>query len=819
MLDIACLEEKCRNNISEFLHNVDNRDFVWLDEILEEASKILKSNCNEEPELMPKTPSQKSRKKKRRFSTAKNDQFSEKRWSLERDSNRSSPVRRTSKRLQQKKNVENASPCCRMTRSQAARISNTSCKTATIDLARGRIPLVEISNHERLSAELKIEKTAAQKTVAALANASSLEGEHCVETLQPLSKGSLLVVPDVPESQVIKGDRSARKLKIANVTIVNTTETEKTSSQAEELLEWQQENNQDSETKSAQTSRAPKAKHQSVRRSLMGRTSMNKASLVQRCSLASKRERTLQKAVNRTSSRRSTVQEHSSTSRRVSCRVSLEKLVAEEIIVSSPQLDPASHSHQEVAGQPLSHSHEVPRAAAIEEQQEGNSKENTSEKNAEVQEKPQSVRRKASYKRAVNELCDEQHTEEELLPPRKKSLSPQCPASKVVRPIKTFLHTVNKNRVLMMTPSSVSRNSTIKSFLKHGTPVRTNPKEKERQRLEILKKKEEAEQQRRQKMEEEKRRRLDEMKRKREERLRKVLQARERVEQREEEKKKLLEQKLAQHNEKVQEEKMAEEKVKRAAAAKKAEELEARKQRALQLVRQRLQQELMQKKKEEEQEKARQVAELEKKLAAERELEKKKEQEKLQAQQERERKEKEKAACVQRELMAAKEKERLQKEAEEREKKLQEEQQKQKSTSVATVGNKQLNVTIEIQNSPSCNSYPMTPQGPKQPKFEVNNYGMDLNSDDSTDDESQPRKPIPTWATGNQLTQAIVHQYYNPPDTDAFFGIIKSPKLEEIFYKSKPRYQKRTSSAVWNSPPFPNGKSMAGQSWQGLKRC
>ncbi|KAL8170070.1 UNVERIFIED_CONTAM: hypothetical protein K2H54_062752 [Gekko kuhli] len=327
-LDIAGLEEKCKNNLSQLLHNVDNRDFVWLDEILEEANKIFKSNFDEEPELMPKTPSQKNRRKKKRCSTTKNDPFSEKRL-LERDSNRSSPVQRTSKRLQQKKHLENASHC-RMTRSQAARISNASCKTASIDLARGRIPLVEINNHERLSAELKIEKTAAQKTEkAASANESSLDGEYCVETLQPLSKASLLLVPDTPETQIIKEGRSACKLKIANVAI-STTETEKPCFSAEELLEQQQKRSQDSETRlpqnlneSAQIPRASKANCQSVRRSLMGSTFMNKASLVQRCSLASKRERAIQKTGNRrTTSRISTAQDQSSSGRRVSRKLS-----------------------------------------------------------------------------------------------------------------------------------------------------------------------------------------------------------------------------------------------------------------------------------------------------------------------------------------------------------------------------------------------------------------------------------------------------------------------------------------------------------------
>ncbi|NWJ05305.1 INCE protein, partial [Crypturellus undulatus] len=374
--------------------------------------------------------------------------------------------------------------------------------------------------------------------------------------------------------------------------------------------------------------------------------------------------------------------------------------------------------------------------------------------------------------------------------------------------------------------------------------------ERERQRLESLRKKQEAEEQRKQKVEEEKRRRQAEMKQKREERLRKALQARERVEQMEEEKKKRMEQKMLQSDEKVRgrEEKVAEEKSKKK-LSKKAEEAGGLKQKALRLVRKGIagkpglcffqeddeceqQQQLLQKRREDDgKERGKRVWEL-KNLVEQRQAEQGKERYKegeaargnrsaktgrlagasgfakgsgcsrqqLRVQRvvaglgtsllmeswvcsprDHKQRGKEKAASPQLELGVCRER-------------------RIKAGPQLPCQVKILNIFLWSQKSISASCL-APPKEPRSPKISENNYGMDLNSDDSTDDEDDPRKPIPSWADGSQLNQAILHQYYHPVNVDQIFGLITSPKLEDIFGKSKPRYFKRTSSAVWHSPP------------------
>ncbi|XP_031719956.1 inner centromere protein A isoform X2 [Anarrhichthys ocellatus] len=442
-----------------------------------------------------------------------------------------------------------------------------------------------------------------------------------------------------------------------------------------------------------------------------------------------------------------------------------------------------------------------------------------------------------------------------------KRPSPPKKNQSTIRPnMRSFLHTVQKNQMLMMTPNSLGRTAVMKSFIKHTTPLRIDPKTKERYKLEALKKKQELEEERMKKMDEEKKRKQDDLKRKRDERLRRVFEAKVKEEQREVEKKKKIEQKMAQIDEK-NDKRVAEDKAKKKVAIKRQDDLEqkrkleedAKRKKIQQAEEEKRQQELLATKKaEEEEQRARKLAEARRALEQKREQERELERERL-AVAERERVEKAKALALQQEVeRAAREKER--RELEEKRKALDKrlEEQRRLAAKEQEVAAKEreaaakereaaakerevaakkaasakaascLNVTVDIERSVmgtpvgkgadlnktldvvrSPQSYSITPKGGNKPLPKCgDDYGMDQNSDDSTDDESAPRKPIPSWAEGPNLQQIMMKQYFNPPDIDTFFGTIEPPKLENIFYKSKPRYFKRTSSAVWHSPPI-----------------
>ncbi|XP_009957405.1 PREDICTED: inner centromere protein, partial [Leptosomus discolor] len=771
------------------------------------------------------------------------------------------PSTRCSQQLWNKENLEliraevkQVSPPQRMTRSRAATFAKSSeilPEIPPLQQAKGKVPLVELDVNSHVSADLHVQKAASKpaeklSTTILLSPDDGSPKESEAAKSPPVPAASELVVPCTPEASAARESEAAAKwntAEAANATVILSEEPrlEEVDDSLQVLAGPDKEPSQYTRD-SPGTPTGSRLSRRSVRRSLMGKTSMTRrTSLAEKYSLARKRESTIRKSVTRTMVKRKAAQKSSVSSDRVGVSSSGEVPEDEETVVKTgPPSGPCTPSKQD--GQSLRMSLRSRTVSRNEQPQETSSNENNLNKNVETQEPPQSARRKPSYKRAVDKRYDSQQAEDGgLSPPRRKTPSPAFPASKVVRPFKTFLHTVQKNQ-LLMTPSSVGRNGVIKSFIRYNTPLQSNPKEWERQKLQALRKKQEAEQLRRQKLEEEKQRRLEEARLKREERLRKVLQARERAEQIEQERKRRIEQKIAlfdEKTEKVREERLAEEKIKKKAAARKMEEAEARrrhdeearKQKALQQEEEeRRHKELMQKRKEEEQERARKIAEQrqaeqerEKQLAAERELERKKEQERIQAEKLRE--QQEKAARLQ-EASAAKEQ--LHKEVEKNEQeeqrlaemKRQEQEQKKLPEEQKAKDRAQTQHLENKEDSPACNSYQMTPQAkrdPKPPVVNPNNYGMDLNSDDSTDDESQPRKPVPAWATGAQLSQAVTRQYYNPPNVDALFGVIASPKLEDIFYKSKPRYFKRTSSAVWSSPPFPGAKAVLGLPY-GLKK-
>ncbi|XP_039989629.1 inner centromere protein isoform X2 [Xiphias gladius] len=820
----------------EFITDIDNVHVVWLEEIQQEANRMFSRDFNAEPELMPKTPSQKKNSRRKRVSLGRQEENQAKR---------------------------------RFSKGKRSNLRGSSVKSLNFIAEEGSIPEPS-SSEASTSTQPKRTTRKNKQTKPEVAEDVSHSSHGSCKTEEVQNKK-----PELAEEEEVDNNKEMNNAEVQPNDACSTAQSPAKIPSPEVVVNISPADRLSAElAKKPEPSPGRTAAKIAIAGAQSSRRSSMRCSLKLRHSLAGLRHSMTQESVRR-ASRRSMLKRKaarvgnstcSSNISEDSCLDSAEEEDKEAMLEAGTADTEGNAAAEESKGTPEIKRSIHPSVGRITRSVVANSptlappslfasdqKVSTPNKRTVVTEKPQtsqSVRRsRRSTKRKAPDTVEESPT---------KRFSPPKKSQSTMRPnMRSFLHTVQKNQLLMMTPNSLGRTAVIKSFIKHTTPIRADPKlsggivTKERHKLEALKKKQEQEEERMKKMEEEKKKKQEELKRKRDERLRRVFEAKVKEEQREEEKKKKIEQKMAQIDEK-NDKRMAEEKAKKKGAIKRQEELEqkkkldeeARRRKIQQAEEEKRQQESLAKKKaEEEEQRARKVAEARRALELKREQERERERElerERQAAAERERVEKEKALALQRELeRAAREKER--RELEEK-RKLEEQQRlaaqekaakereaaKQREAAAKQAANTQaaaglnvtvdiehsvmrtpvgkgggLNVTVDIEQSPQ--SYSITPKGGNKPQMTSKNpddYGMDQNSDDSTDDESAPRKPIPSWAEGPNLQQIIMKQYFNPPDIDSFFGAIEPPRLENIFYKSKPRYFKRTSSAVWHSPPI-----------------
>ncbi|GFT12905.1 INCENP_ARK-bind domain-containing protein [Nephila pilipes] len=94
-------------------------------------------------------------------------------------------------------------------------------------------------------------------------------------------------------------------------------------------------------------------------------------------------------------------------------------------------------------------------------------------------------------------------------------------------------------------------------------------------------------------------------------------------------------------------------------------------------------------------------------------------------------------------------------------------------------------------------SYAITPLRSSFVSYDIS----EIKSDDSEDEagEESSSKPIPSWATGIHLRNALLQQHHHPLNSDELFGNY-FPNLDlNMMMGVTKKFNKRTSSAIWNS--------------------
>lgn len=454
----------------EFTNDIENVHMVWLAEIQQEANRMFSSDFSAEPELMPKTPSQKKSNRRKRVSLGRSEKVAKRRFSKGKRSNlRRSSVNTLNLIAEDDVGPEPTTsevfaeePKCSTRRSKQGQSEEAEllvCSSSLTPPSSDREP--ERSPDDKFSTQIDVNNTHKE-----------------TETRMGLvsSTPDLLSVPHGPPKQqmaevVVKlsaaDRRSAEKLMKAEpspgrcaskITIASTTPS---------------------------ASRRSSVRHSlTLRRSLAGlRHSMTQESVRQ----ASRRSFLKKKARMGSSTCSSNVSEDvillSDDEEEV--EVITKGVVSEEPAEAEVEMDPGNPEATSDVNEKKAELHStrftrsmaqntptmVPSASIIN-RDKGRTPSSGSDGSGSGK-KPQSaliLRTRPSSKRKGAE------TAEEFPSPRKKP-SPPKKSQTAVRPnMRSFLHSVQKNQLLMMTPSSLGRGSVMRSFIKHTTPLKTDPR-------------------------------------------------------------------------------------------------------------------------------------------------------------------------------------------------------------------------------------------------------------------------------------------------------------------------------------------------------
>lgn len=474
----------CGQRLSRFLYDAEHKRLAWLREVEEQGMRMLDSNLGAEPGLMPRTPSQRRRSRKRQSSCLKDytKELGRRRLSRRRSSIKLVSSKPGSQGHQSKE--QPLDPSCGVVEPQGNAAAELPALTGE-GAAEAPGPSRTQAGYPQRCPGGACEATAREQ---------SPQGDAATEWQDEAPVTGVPAGPTARRGQAAPGRRTSTSTpKAARAGDPAVLQGDGAAPDLGELLLQ----GSDSQV----TTVGPRARRCSGRRSSLSAPHASRgASLAKQCSLASRRESMIRRSISRAMARKAAARESSSASSRVSCQSSLEVFVEEDVAGTRPglELDPQSERAPEdtlpsskstqAASSPAQHSSPPEQQAGndggtpVNPNSEPQNKDQERPPCASPQEDPPCIRTR-SRKQAMGGAWNGQRPGAQAPSPlddQHRSAADQTPpssgaASKVVRPLRSFLQAVQRHP-LLPSPGPPRHGGVMRSLIQRSTPTRPNPK-------------------------------------------------------------------------------------------------------------------------------------------------------------------------------------------------------------------------------------------------------------------------------------------------------------------------------------------------------